>query len=93
VVETRARETEKKGKWFWNSDPNYTLSEKGNFTEYSPSDSDILEVAYKFGQSAVWLGTLKTEKGEVPYFVNFAVMEQLNCMENTRRRKVKRVVS
>jgi len=91
VVMTRQKETEKPGKWYWNCDPNYTLSEKGNFKEYGQAESANLESAYKYGQSAVWIGSLKTDRGDVPYFVNFTIMEQLNCVENTRRRKVKRV--
>jgi hypothetical protein len=80
------------GKWFWNSAPatGATLSSKGPWTAYTEEESERLERAYQFRQTMMYLGSVKTKVGTNHYYINFEVMEQLNCANGDLRRLIKR---
>jgi len=79
------------GVWYWNSNSNgKTLGKEGPWTAYNNVSNIQLEKAYKGGQMQMFLGRIDTDQGELIYFVNFDIMEQIRCNDNLLRRKIKR---
>jgi len=80
------------GTWYWNSGTDRTLSNSGPWQAYLSEHNTLLEKAYKAGQIQMFLGKIDTvSMGELIYFINFDVMEQVRCSDNSLRRKIKRV--
>lgn len=80
------------GQWQWNCDNERTLARDGNFKYYPPEQNKLIEDAFRNGQIAVWVGKVRTPNGnEIPYFINFEKEEQVNCTDNTRRRRIRRI--
>lgn len=81
------------GLWKWNSNSDYTLAEGNDsvFKLYNSQENLNIEKAYKNGQTHVWLGSLSATECVNRYFIDFEKMQQINCADNLRRRRVKRV--
>jgi hypothetical protein len=81
--------------WMWNSESGTKgkpMSTEGSFCNYTKEEIEKIEKAFRGGQTYVWLGSVTTIVGYTPYFVNLEKMEQVNCNDNKRRRRVKRVI-
>jgi len=92
LVSVKENLTKKQAVWYWNCDSDYTLKNDGKFQAYTTAQNYLIERAYRNGQNAVWLGSVQTSESEnSPYFINFDAMEQVNCKDNTKRRRIKRV--
>lgn len=94
IREERRAQTFGDGCWKWNSNQtNNTLSDDDTFFQnYEKKQSDAIEKAFRNGQTHAWLNLIRTAQGDIPYFVDFQKMIQVNCLDNTRIRRIKRVV-
>jgi len=86
-----ARQAEKPGDWFWNCGPKKTLSPEGPWQAYDKAQNDLLEAAWKNGQSMIFVGDIKVQgEKQYRYYVDFVELEQRRTDNNMLKRKVKR---
>jgi len=80
-----------KGKWYFNSGKNQTLSVNGPWQAYEEKESQKIELAFLIHQTMIFVGDIKVAEGkQFRYYVDFNVMEQKRTDDNNLRRKVKR---
>lgn len=77
-------------KWQWNADARRSTSQRGPWKDYSPEVNEVIERAYMFGQSKVYIGIINSQH----YMVDFNTGRQRRAdaySDTYRARAVRRV--